>query len=219
MRGVPQTLTPQEFDRAALDGWRVLGRGPSACFRTGSLTVGVQLVDAVAALADAAGRSPEVDLRQAVVVVRLPLAGVPRIEAVDVELARQISAAARELDVPADPAAVQHVDLTIDALERAAVLPFWRAVLGYDRAGEDDLLDPHGASPSIWFQPMDAPRAGRNRVHVDVWVPQDQAPARVAAALANGGHLVSDANAPAWWTLADSEGNEVDVATWASRPV
>lgn len=34
---------------------------------------------------------------------------------------------------------------------------------------------------------------------------------------AGGGHLVSDEHAPAWWTLADAEGNEVDVATWMGR--
>jgi 4a-hydroxytetrahydrobiopterin dehydratase len=28
---------------------------------------------------------------------------------------------------------------------------------------------------------------------------------------------VSDAHAPEWWTLADAEGNEVDVATWIGR--
>jgi 4a-hydroxytetrahydrobiopterin dehydratase len=37
------------------------------------------------------------------------------------------------------------------------------------------------------------------------------------AAIAAGGHLVSDENAPGWWTLADAEGNEVDVASWPDR--
>jgi 4a-hydroxytetrahydrobiopterin dehydratase len=64
---------------------------------------------------------------------------------------------------------------------------------------------------------MDAPRPQRNRIHVDVFVPHDQAEERVAAALDAGGHLVNDENAPAWWTLADAEGNEVDVATWQGR--
>jgi hypothetical protein len=45
----------------------------------------------------------------------------------------------------------------------------------------------------------------------------DQAEARVAAALAAGGTLVSDRFAPMWWTLADPEGNEVDLATWIGR--
>jgi len=51
----------------------------------------------------------------------------------------------------------------------------------------------------------------------DVSVPHDQAEARVAAAIAAGGHAVTDQHAPAWWTLADAEGNEADVATWIGR--
>jgi 4a-hydroxytetrahydrobiopterin dehydratase len=50
-----------------------------------------------------------------------------------------------------------------------------------------------------------------------VWVPHDQARARVAAAVAAGGRVVNDDHAPAWWTLADAEGNEADVATAAGR--
>jgi 4a-hydroxytetrahydrobiopterin dehydratase len=29
--------------------------------------------------------------------------------------------------------------------------------------------------------------------------------------------VVSDENAPEWWTLADAEGNEVDVAPWPDQ--
>ena len=64
---------------------------------------------------------------------------------------------------------------------------------------------------------MDGPRPQRNRVHVDVFVPNDVAEARVAAALAAGGRLVDDSHVPDWWTLADAEGNEVDVATTFGR--
>jgi 4a-hydroxytetrahydrobiopterin dehydratase len=112
---------------------------------------------------------------------------------------------------------VQSVQLTIDSLVTAEVRPFWRAVLGYQELGDEDLLDPRGRGPSIWFQSMDAPRPQRNRVHVDVFVPYDAAEARVAAALAAGGRLVDDSHAPHWWTLADAEGNEVDVATTFDR--
>lgn len=65
--------------------------------------------------------------------------------------------------------------------------------------------------------PADGGATPRNRVHVDISVPHDQGEARVAAAIAAGGHLVSDRHAPARWTLADAEGNEVDVATWMGR--
>jgi len=138
----------------------------------------------------------------------------------DLELARQISAVARELGMLADPSAVQTVEVTIDALVSRELMPFWRAVLGYEYRGDspdEDLVDPRGRGPSFWFQEMDAPRPQRNRVHIDVWVPHDQAEARVAAALAAGGRLVSDEHAPEWWTLADAEGNEVDVANLLER--
>jgi 4a-hydroxytetrahydrobiopterin dehydratase len=81
----------------------------------------------------------------------------------------------------------------------------------------EDLIDPRGRGPALWFQPMDAPRPQRNRIHIDVFVPHEVAEARIAAALAAGGRLVSDEHAPMWWTLADPEGNEVDVATLAGR--
>ena len=70
-------------------------------------------------------------------------------------------------------------------------------------------MDPAGIGPTIWFQQMDEPRPQRNRIHFDVIVPHDEAEARVAAAIAAGGHLVSDDRAPAFWVLADAEGNEV----------
>jgi 4a-hydroxytetrahydrobiopterin dehydratase len=109
---------------------------------------------------------------------------------------------------------VQHVQVAIDALVTAEVRPFWRAVLGYQEVGDDDLLDPHRRGPTFWIQKMDAPRPQRNRIHIDVYLPHDQVQARIEAALAAGGHVVSDANAPEWWTLGDAEGNEVDLAVW-----
>jgi 4a-hydroxytetrahydrobiopterin dehydratase len=215
---VSELITPEQFESfEGVHEWRVLGRGAFACFQTGSFTVGVELAEAIGALADAAGRSPDADLRPATLTVRLPMGDVPGLTDADLELARQISAAARELDIRADPAALQDVNLTIDALYRPRVLPFWRAVLGYDQVGDEDLVDPRRISPPIWFQPMSGPRPQRNRIHVDVWVPQDLAETRVASALAAGGHLISDEYSPAWWTLADDEGNEVDVATWKGR--
>ena len=125
--------------------------------------------------------------------------------------------AARTLEVDADPGSVQSVQFTIDALVTAEVRPFWRAVLDYREVGDEDLLDPRGRGPSIWFQPMDGPRSQRNRVHVGVFVAHDAAEARVAAALAAGGRLVDESHAPDWWTFADAEGNEVDVATTYGR--
>jgi 4a-hydroxytetrahydrobiopterin dehydratase len=218
LNDMSERMTPRQFHEAdGVDDWRVVANGACAHFRTGSFTAGVELVDAIGEMAEAANHHPDVDLRYAGVTVRLTTHDVQGLSELDVALARQISLAARELDIPAAPAAVQQVDLTIDALVGPDVLPFWRAVLGYRQEGDEDLVDPHGRGPSIWFEAMDKPRPQRNRLHVDVWVPHDQAEARVTAAIEAGGHLVSDEYAPAWWTLADGEGNEVDVATWRGR--
>ena len=135
----------------------------------------------------------------------------------DVELARRISTAAHQLGLMAEPSEVQNVVVTIDALDIAKVLPFWRAVLGYgDRDGGpvEELNDRHRRKPVVGFQQMDAPRPQRNRIHLDIWVPHDQAEARVAAAVAAGGRVVSDEMAPSGWVLADPEGNDACVATW-----
>ena len=213
-----ERITPRQFHEATgVEDWRVLFEGACAYFGTGSFATGVALVDAIGRLADAANHHPDVDLRYAGVTVRLITHSVGGLSERDVALAQQISAAASELGVPADPAAVQSVQIAIDALVGPDVMPFWRVVLGYRELGDEDLVDPHARGPSIWFQEMDAPRPQRNRIHIDVSVPHDQAEARVAAAIAAGGHLVSDEHAPAWWTLADAEGNEADVATWMGR--
>ena len=212
-------MTPKQFHGAdGVEDWRVLGEGACAFFRTGSFEAGARLVQGIASLADLDPHHPDVDVRHDGVTVRLITItdDAYGLSERDVELARQISAVARDHGATPDPSNVQTIQLAIDALSRPEVLPFWRAVLGYrDRdEGGEDLIDPAGRGPLIWFQQMDEPRTQRNRIHVDVWVPHDESEARVQAALAAGGRLVTDSYAPSWWTLADAEGNEADVCTW-----
>ncbi|HEU0239974.1 MAG TPA: VOC family protein [Micromonosporaceae bacterium] len=210
-------LAAQQFDESAgVEDWRALwGAGMvGAYFRSGSFGTGAALVHAISKLSAVANHHVDVDLRPEGVSVRLFTHEPRRLTNADVELAREISAAARELGATADPTAVQHVQIAIDALVIAEVRPFWQAVLGCEPDGDAAVLDPLRRGPSVWFQQMDAARPQRNRIHIDLYVPRDQGEARVAAALAAGGHIVSDAHAPLWWTLADPEGNEVDVAIW-----
>jgi 4a-hydroxytetrahydrobiopterin dehydratase len=209
-----ETVTPKQFHEV---DWRVVRNDACTHVRTGSFAAGLALVDAIGRLADAANHSPDVDIRSDGVTVRLRSGSGGRLSERDVALARLISAAASELDLPIDLSGMQSIQVAIDALVIPDVLPFWRAVLGYQEVDDEDLIDPRFQGPPFWFQQMDAPRRQRNRIHIDVYVPHDQAEARVAAALAAGGHLVSDENAPEWWTLADAEGNEADVAPWPDR--
>lgn len=217
-------ITARQFREAdGVGDWRVLGEGACTYFRTGSFAAGARLVQAISELASVDEHSPDVDVRHDGVTVRLititdEYYGMSQR---DVELARQISAAAREQGVPADPSAVQTVLVIPGAPNTAEVMPFWRAVLGYEPRGDspdEDLVDPGNRGPAFWFEPMDQPRPdGGGAIHVAIWVPYEQAEARVNAALAAGGRLVRDQFAPAWWTLADAAGNEADIATTMSR--
>ncbi|RKE22872.1 VOC family protein [Streptomyces sp. TLI_171] len=208
-------IRPSAFHAApGTEDWRVLGEGACAFFRTGSFAGGVRLVEAIGAAVDGVGEV-DLDLRAEGVTARLIEAGEEYYGLTErhVELARRVSEAAREVGAVAEPQGVQTVQVTIDALEQPAVVAFWRALLGYrDRSGSpEDLIDPLRRGAPFYFQQMDEPRPQRNRVHVDVWVPHDLAEARIAAALAAGGRLVTDEHAPNHWVLADPEGNEACV--------
>ena len=138
----------------------------------------------------------------------------------DADLARRISVLARDLGLSADPAGVQSLLVIPGAPDIADVVPFWKAVLGYEPRADspdEDLVDPRDRGTAFWFEQMEAPRPDGGAIHVAVWVPHEQAAARVAA-LAAGGRLVRDEFAPSWWTLADPAGNEADVATIRPNP-
>jgi len=214
-----EPVTPRQFDEAdGVDDWRVV-EGASAYFRTDSLAIGSRLVAAIGGLDGLDDHQICIDLRPRGVHVRLfTYAPAPDgLSTRDIELARRISALARDLGVAADPTAVQNLVVSIDAMVIADVLPFWHAVLGYEPrpdTPDEELNDPRQRLPVFFFNQMGHPRPQRNRVHIDVWVPPDQAESRVGAALAAGGTLVTDEHAPGWWVLADAEGNEACVSTW-----
>jgi 4a-hydroxytetrahydrobiopterin dehydratase len=213
-----ERITASEFHAAEdLDDWRAFFDGPKAFFRTGSYAASTELAAAIGRLGVDAGFEPDVELRAAGVTVRLlatPATGFPRAH---IDQARRISAVAAGLGATADLTMVRTIQVSIDALASAEVMPFWRAVLGYEPAGEEDLVDPHTGGPALWFQDMDAPRLQRNRIHLDLCLAPELVEARVAAGVAAGGRIVFDKGAPMWWTLADPEGNEVDITSMAHR--
>lgn len=213
-----ERISAEQFHGATgIDDWRVLSRGATAYFATNSFARGVELVEEIARLAEGANHHPDIDLRYRGVTVRLSTHEVNGLSERGVELARAISLAARSLDIAADPTAVQDVRITIDARNIETVRSFWHALLGYRNEGDEDLLDPLGRGPAIWFQRTEMPRTERNRVRVDVFVPHDTVERRVEAAISVGGRLVNDEHAPSWWVLVDPEGNEACVASWMLR--
>nr|BFE87110.1 VOC family protein [Planobispora longispora] len=187
-------------------------------------------VEVAACVTEAAGGDADgslwMDVRADRLVMTLQSLDAAMVTPGEVELARAVSGAVRELGLRLDPEvagagprSVQLVEIAIDAIDIPRVRPFWKAVMGYaDEAGasgpEDPLVDPLRHGPAIWFQQMDAPRPQRNRIHFDISVPHDEAPHRIRAALEAGGVLLSDEHAPSFWVLADAEGNEACVTTW-----
>ncbi|MGW1777219.1 VOC family protein [Streptomyces sp. NPDC002104] len=226
-----QMVKRQEASEAVQDyGWRFLLGTLRASVLVGSLAQAVGFAaDAVAVCGDDAGRHLRVDVRADRAVFTLQTLERGWVTGRDVELARLISVAAGEAGLVTEPEigagaprSVQVFEIAIDALDIAGIRPFWKAVLGYaDEAGaegaEDPLVDPVGQGPAVWFQRMDRARPQRNRIHFDVCVPHDEAARRIEGALAAGGRLLSADRAPAFWVLADLEGNEVCVTTWQGR--
>jgi 4a-hydroxytetrahydrobiopterin dehydratase len=217
-------ISPTQFHESeGVDDWRVVGDGACAYFRTRSFAASARLVQVISELPGIEDHPPDCDLRPDGVTVRLitytdDYYGMsPR----DVEMPRKISAAARRLGLSADPSSVQSLLVIPGATSTAEVMPFWRAALGYEPRRDspaEDLVDPRGRAPGLWFEQMNTPRTdGGGAIHVAIWVPYELAEARVAAALAAGGRMVRAEFAPSWWTLADAAGNEVDIATTRGR--
>jgi 4a-hydroxytetrahydrobiopterin dehydratase len=214
-------MNRQEISDAVLDvGWRYVLGTIMTTVPVGSVGQAAEVAArCTAAAGDDADRHLRLDLRADHVLLTLQSLDVAEVTGRDVELARALTGSLREIGratVPATGRAAQLIEIAVDAIDIPAVLPFWRAVLGYeDENGA--LVDPHRLGPAVWFQQMDVPRLERNRIHLDISVPHDAAADRIAAALAAGGILVSEAAAPAFWILADVEGNEVCVTTWQGR--
>jgi len=211
-----EPISDADFSKAeGVEDWRVLYWGAKALFHTGDFATGAKFVAAIAEHAAELGHDPLVDLRDDSVAVQVVTVGVGLSDQ-DLELARRVTRTAAELGLPADPSGVQQMELAVDAADPAALVPFWRAALGYVQVAETLLVEPNliGPSFSIHGKEYVAPH---NRIHVDVSVPHDQAQARVDAVLAAGGRLLGDRNAPSYWSLIDAEGNVVDIATWQDR--
>ena len=212
-------LTSKDILDARLDDWRMLAQALHARFRTGDFATGLAFVTAVTEAAEAADHHPDVTLTYPFVDLRLISHDVSHLTRRDTDLARRISAIARERGIAAEPGAVTEIELALDTADLAAVGPFWAALLtgSVDSLDGDDVVDPSGRVPLLWFQHTDAHETPRQRFHVDLWVPHDAADQRIATAVAAGGRVVDDSHAPSFVVLADAEGNRVCVCTCLDR--
>lgn len=196
-----------------VEDWAVLHGGATASFRVHSLADAAALAADVARATDAETHGVQLTVTSDHLTVRLTR-DMWQLEARHAELARAISAVARASGADADRSAVQEVQLAIAAKADAIDLGFWRAVLGYAPRADDNAVDPLGLGSTVWMQELDAGKPLRHAMHVDVSVAREHAEARLANALAAGGRLVDDSDAPGSWILADRSGNKVCIAAW-----
>jgi 4a-hydroxytetrahydrobiopterin dehydratase len=202
-----------------VDDWVILHGGPTAVFMVGSLQEAARLALAIAEVPGLEARTllSAASDRLTVKLTR----EVWATEARHVEVARAISEIARQHGASADRGAVQEVQLAVAAKPESIDLGFWRAVLGYAAMADDNGIDPLGQGSTVWMQDLDSAKPLRHAMHVDVSVAREHAEARMQAAVAAGGRVVDESNAPGWWILADRAGNKVCIASWpdgASRP-
>jgi 4a-hydroxytetrahydrobiopterin dehydratase len=99
-----EPLTPEEFHGSpGVQEWRIEANTASATFRTDTFERGLRFVNLVGALAESANHHPDVDLRYLSVMIRLTTHEIHALSDRDARLASQISAAARELAISAEP--------------------------------------------------------------------------------------------------------------------
>jgi 4a-hydroxytetrahydrobiopterin dehydratase len=193
--------------------WVVLHGGATAVFRVESMAEAARLAEVLTQVPDLAGTGVLMTIADGQLTVRLSR-DLWRLDERHVQLARAVSVVAREHGAIADRTRVQEVQLAVAAKPDAIDVGFWRAVLGYAEMSDDNAVDPLGHGSTVWMQDLDPAKPLQHAMHVDVSVAREQAEHRVVAALAAGGRIVDDSNAPAGWILADRAGNRVCVAAW-----
>jgi 4a-hydroxytetrahydrobiopterin dehydratase len=213
-------LTGKQIAAEGLGEWAYLLGGLQTRIRTRNFATGLTVVNAIGAAAEEMNHHPDIDLRYTHVDVRLTSHDANGVTDRDIRLARTITSIAADAGAQPESANVSRLELALDTPAREAVLPFWAAVMAMEHQSGpdigDELRDPSDALPTIWFQTSGSEEP-RQHWHADVWVDPAQVQPRIDAALAAGGTLVSDAEAPSFWVLADPEGNRVCLCTWQQR--
>ncbi len=212
-------VTTTQFLAEGLHDWVLADRWLHARFATPDFVTGLALVVGIGDAAERANHHPDVTLRYGHVDVRLRSHDVGDLTARDLRLAHRITELAAEHGAESRPSAVKVPALALDAVDIGAVGRFWSAAYtgSPDNVDGNDVVDPDTHELLLWLQSTDPHAEPRQRFHVDLWVAPETAPDRIAAILAAGGTLVSDAEAPAFTVLADPEGNKVCICTCLDR--
>jgi predicted enzyme related to lactoylglutathione lyase len=103
----------------------------------------------------------------------------------------------------------------LDCADPDRLAGFWSAALGYTNKGRAGnyvmLVDDGGARPQILLQQVSQPKLGKNRMHLDIDLPEpvDAEVARLETLGARRlGAQPFEEHGMRWFVMADPEGNE-----------
>jgi predicted enzyme related to lactoylglutathione lyase len=105
------------------------------------------------------------------------------------------------------------VTITLDCADPERLAEFWKPALGYQEIARVDNFLVLGPGPGVFklaLQGVPEARPGKNRMHLDMWVPDiDSEAARLEALGATRlQEKPFDEHGFLWYQLADPEGNE-----------
>ena len=214
-----------QIAEADLTEWRKLAQGLHARYLVDDFGTGARFVAAVGEAGDAIGHHPRVSMGQGYVDLKLVSDDaiyreddgtehvVQWVTQQDVDLARRITEVAADHGLAADPGSVSDIELGLDTARAATIAPVWAALLTGDAEAQgrgtpsDEVRDATGRVPNLWFGD-DEREATEQRFHVEVYVAPETAEQRIAAAVAAGGTVVDDSEAPSMVVIADQDGNK-----------
>jgi len=208
-------LEPEEVAAALaeLPDWRRHPRALATAYEAESVAAALELVAAIGAAADEVDHHPEVDWRYRHVFVRTTThAAGNRVTERDTALASRISALAAARGIPAVPTVARSYEIGVDAADPVVLAEAWAAALGY-RVGpqEDEVTDPFGRGPTVWFQRTETPNP--SRLHLDVHVADELQAETVAAVGAARGRTLDASPAPSFVVVADPDDNRFCICT------
>ncbi|MDG4821370.1 4a-hydroxytetrahydrobiopterin dehydratase [Asanoa sp. WMMD1127] len=217
-------LRGDKIAEANLTDWRKLAQGLHARYVVDDFGAAARFVAAVGEAGDALNHHPSVSIGKGYVDLKLVSDDaiyrdgegtehvVQWVTQQDIDLARRITEIAADHKVDADPGAVSMIELGLDTARSATIAPVWAALLTGKAESQghgspsDEIRDATGRVPNLWFG--DADETSNQRFHVEVYVAPEVAEQRIAAAVAAGGTVVDDSDAPALTVIADQDGNQ-----------
>jgi 4a-hydroxytetrahydrobiopterin dehydratase len=218
-------LKGDQIAEANLTDWRKLAQGLHARYLVDDFGTGARFVAAVGEAGDALGHHPRVSIGPGYVDLKLITDDaiyrdnegtehvIEWVTQQDVDLARRITEIAADHKVEADPGSVSMIELGLDTAQSATIAPVWAALLTGNAEAQghgstsDEIRDATGRVPNLWFGDADEHEAPRPRFHIEVYVAAEVVAQRIAAAVAAGGAVVDDSNAPSLTVIADQDGN------------